>query len=287
MAKQLGTILTKLTRHGKGQVATVTVSRPSKLNCLNTHLLKLLPATLNDLTRNNADLICIVLTGDGDKAFIGGADITEMSTLTNPAAARAFITRVHLVCKSIRDCAVPVIGRVNGFTLGAGLAIATACDFRVASKNAIFGMLEVRVGVPSVIEAALFPGLIGWGRTRRLLLLSESIMADEALSWGLVEKVVELAMLDQAVAEWVQCLEKCGPGAVKGQKELMRKWEQMGLNAGIEAGIEHFGKAFELDSAGKGEGSSEADGQGRDSEANRMMSEFLKTQRDRKSQAKL
>src|SRR5690348_4309644 len=110
-AKNLGTILTQLTRRANGQVATVTISRPSKLNSLNTHLLNLLPKTLSDLTHRNADLICIVLTGEGNKAFVGGADIAEMGSLTNPAAARAFIARIHLSCKSIRDCPVPVIGR--------------------------------------------------------------------------------------------------------------------------------------------------------------------------------
>lgn len=255
----------------------MTISRPQKLNSVNTHLLTLLPKTLSEITAQNKDLIAIVLTGDGSKSFVGGADIAEMGSLTTPAAARAFITRIHLACKSIRECPIPVIGRINGFALGGGLEIAAACDFRVASKNAVFGMPEVKVGVPSVVEAALFPGLIGWGRTRRLLILGENIDAHEAEKWGLVEKVVDdQTKLDEAVEEWIEKLEECGPGAVKGQKELMRRWEMMGIDAGIEAGIEHFGRSWEAD-----------EGTDALSEPQRMMGDFLRKQAERKGASKL
>ena len=113
-----------------------------------------------------------------------------MAGLEDGEAARAFITLVHGCCRAVRDCPVPVIGRLGGWTLGAGLELAAACDLRIAAEHAQFGMPEVRVGIPSVVEAALLPGLIGWGRTRRLLLLGETIGAAEALAWGLVEQVV-------------------------------------------------------------------------------------------------
>lgn len=203
MSQNRGEILTNVARLEHRTVATITISRPKKLNCLNTHLSAQLPTAIHKVTSQNVDLSCIIITGAGDKSFVGGADLIEMSTLLTAAAARAFITTIHLACESIRNCPVPVIGRVNGFALGAGLEIAAMCDVRIASKNTIFGMPEVRMGMPSVVEAALLPGLIGWGRTRRLLLLGETISADEAFQWGLVEKVVEPDMLDRAVGEWV------------------------------------------------------------------------------------
>jgi len=138
-----------------------------------------------------------------------------------------------------------------------------------------------------VVEAALFPGLIGWGKTRMLLMLGVNIKADEALRWGLVEKVVEPEMLEQAVGEWVSCLEKSGPGAVRSQKELIRKWEQMGLDAGIEAGIEHFGRAFEPGSGRSLDEDAKSDENGQKSEPEKMMGEFLRKQTERKGQAKL
>ena len=98
-----------------------------------------------------------------------------MAALETPAEAEAFIRRVHGICAAIRDLPVPVIARINGWCLGAGLEVAAACDVRIAVRDAKFGMPEVRVGIPSVVEAALLPSLIGWGRTRRLLLLAETM----------------------------------------------------------------------------------------------------------------
>ncbi|KAL2850699.1 ClpP/crotonase-like domain-containing protein [Aspergillus pseudoustus] len=245
-------ILTSVIRRtsGKGSIATVTVSRPSKLNSLNSHLLTLLAQKMDNISQENPGLLAVILTGYGQTSFIGGADIREMAALESPAAAREFITRVHTVCKSVRDCPVPVIGRINGYALGAGLEIAASCDFRVASEKAIFGMPEVNVGIPSVVEAALLPGMIGWGRTRRLLLLGDNISAVEALQWGLIEKVVEPECLDRALEEWVQLLERSGPQAVRRQKKLIRQWEQLSLEKGIAAGIPAFEEAFEKEGEG-------------------------------------
>jgi enoyl-CoA hydratase/carnithine racemase len=156
MAKNAEAIITSVARRLTGQVAAVTISRPSKLNSLNSTLLEKLTDTFHEIPKRHPDLIAVVLTGTGAKSFIGGADIEEMGSLESPAAARQFITRVHHACKSIRDCPVPVIGRVNGYALGAGLEVAASCDFRVASSNAVFGMPEVRhVRYSSAIRQSL------------------------------------------------------------------------------------------------------------------------------------
>lgn len=140
--KELGQISTKIIRRAKGEVAWVTISRPAKLNALNTHLLNEFPSAIAQLSRKKKDLLAIVVSGDGDKAFVGGADITEMAQKT-PGTAQEFIRMVHESCRSVRECPVPVIGRVNGFALGAGLELAASCDLRVASSKAVFGMPEV------------------------------------------------------------------------------------------------------------------------------------------------
>lgn len=139
-------ILKTITRRpkGTGTIAHLTISRPSKLNALNTPILLSLPSTIKSITSSHADLLAVILTGVGPKAFMGGADIAEMASLDSPSAARSFISKVSDTCRAIRDCPVPVIARVNGYALGAGLEIAACCDFRVASKNAVFGMPEVR-----------------------------------------------------------------------------------------------------------------------------------------------
>ncbi|KAJ5996186.1 hypothetical protein N7522_007846 [Penicillium canescens] len=264
-------ILTTLTRRKTGTLARITITRPTKQNALNTHLLTQLPPTIKEITETNKDLLAIILTGAGPKSFIGGADLREIAALDSPAAARGFICKIHLACSALRRCPVPVIARVNGFALGAGLEVAAACDVRVCGRGAAFGMPEVRLGIPSVVEAALLPGLIGWGRARRLLLLGETISADEALKWGLVEKVVEDGELDDAVEEWVGLLEKNGPLAVRRQKALISKWEELSLEQGIIAGVEAFGEAFEVERDGNG--IENGDG---GTEPGRMIGEFFR-----------
>jgi enoyl-CoA hydratase len=229
-----------------GRVAVVSIAHEAKLNTLNPPLMRDFIAAMERLSAD-ATLHAAVLTGAGGKAFVGGADITVMADLADGEAARAFITLVHGCCQAVRDCPVPVIGRLNGWTLGAGLELAAACDMRIAAEHAQFGMPEVRVGIPSVVEAALLPGLIGWGRTRRLLLLAETIGAAEALSWGLVEAVVPADGLDAAVQDWLGHLGAAGRRALRLQKRLIRQWEDLPMREAVAAGIPAFAAAWETE----------------------------------------
>jgi len=234
-----------LESRGTGVVARVTIDNATKLNILGSALMAEFVAEVTALGARE-DLRALVLTGAGDRAFIGGANIHEMAAL-DAAAARGFITGLHRMCAALRDLPVPVVARINGYALGAGLEVAAACDLRVAASNAVFGMPEVRVGIPSVIEAALLPGLIGWGRTRELLLLGESIDAETALRWGLVQKVVPADALDAAVESCLVTLLEAGPRAVRLQKKLIRQWEELPLSGAIAAGIDAFADAYATD----------------------------------------
>jgi enoyl-CoA hydratase len=228
-----------------GAIARVTIENSAKLNTINSHLMLTFVTELEALAKRD-DLRAVVLTGAGDKAFIGGADIFEMVSL-DAERAEGFITLVHRTCDVLRELPVPVIARVNGYALGAGLEVAAACDLRIASSNAVFGMPEVKVGIPSVIEAALLPGLIGWGRTRELLLFGENIDAATALAWGLVEHVVAPGELDAAIEARLNALLAAGPQAVRLQKKLIRGWENMSLDQAVRAGIESFRQAYATD----------------------------------------
>lgn len=230
---------------GEGFVARVSVHRPAKLNVLNRDAMITLRKSIENAS-THPELRCIILTGGGEKAFIGGADITEMAELT-PETAREFITDLHRVCQAIRDCPVPVIARIQGYCLGAGMEIAAACDMRIASTDAQFGMPEVLVGIPSVIEAALLPRLIGWGKTNELLLTGAIISADEAHHIHFVERVRDRDSLDSALREWIVALLNAGPLAIRTQKKLMRQWESSSPDAAIDAGIETFSEAFRMD----------------------------------------
>lgn len=230
-------------RTHEGRVAEIVVDHDAKLNTLNPALMQDFAAAFAALGQDSG-LRAAVLTGAGPRAFIGGADISVMAAIPGEAEAESFIRLVHGCCRAIRDCPVPVIARINGWCLGAGLEVAAACDLRIAAEGAQFGMPEVRVGIPSVVEAALLPGLIGWGRTRRLLLLAETIGAAEAEAWGLVERVVPDAGLDAAVQEWLHLLLDAGPQAIRRQKALIRRWEDSTMTQGIAAGIEAFGASW-------------------------------------------
>ena len=228
-----------------GRIAYVTINNAHKLNTLNSALMKDFVAICEDLAHDQA-LRAVVVTGAGDKAFVGGADIDEMASL-DPDSARTFITLLHGCCNALRELRVPVIARIQGYALGGGLELAVACDLRVASDTAVFGMPEVKLGIPSVIEAALLPALVGWGRTRQMLLLGESFGAAEAATWGLVERVVPTHQLDEAVENYIQSILRAGARAVRLQKELIRSWEDLPLRAAIKAGIDAFVAAWETE----------------------------------------
>ena len=232
----------KLEERRDGRIARVTVNNAKKLNCLSTPLIVALTEAFTKLAQDPA-LRAVVLTGAGERAFIGGADLNELGGLCADSA-RLFITRLHQACKAIRDCPSPVIGRINGFCLGAGLEVAASCDMRAAAAEARFGMPEVHMGLPSVIEAALLPGLIGWGKARAMLLTGELSTAAQALAMGLVEKVVPQDGLEAAVDGWLVAICRATPLAIRSQKALMNRWEQVSVEEGVMAGIDALAEAY-------------------------------------------
>ena len=228
-----------------GGIATVSINNPARLNCLGTAQIAAFIDAVTALA-DDPHLRVLIVTGEGDRAFMGGADLLELGEL-DPKRAREFLTLIHRMCKALRDLPVPVIARVNGYCLGAGLEVMAACDLHIAGDNAVFGMPEVKIGLPSVVEAALLPQLIGWGRTKLLLYTGDNIDARTALEWGLVEQVVPAADLDATVGSRVRSIVESGPKAVRLQKELIREWEAMPVGDAIEAGIRCIVRAYQTD----------------------------------------
>jgi enoyl-CoA hydratase len=226
-------------------VATITIDGPKRLNVLGKASSEALRDTVRQVS-GDEDVRAIVIRGGGDKAWIGGADIYEMKDM-GAESGRAFITALHEAIAAIRDAPVPVIAAVNGYCLGGGLEVAAGCDVRIASENAKFGMPEVRVGLPSVIEAALLPRLIGWGRTSWLLLSGSIIDAQRAYEWGFVEEVVPADDLDAEVEKFLAAIADSGPVAIRTQKALMRRWEDVPLDDAVQAGIDAFAGTFDTD----------------------------------------
>ncbi|MFI4949213.1 MAG: enoyl-CoA hydratase [Alphaproteobacteria bacterium] len=228
-----------------GFVARVTIDRSAKLNALDRTLMGEIIEAMTALAAE-PELRLAVVTGAGGRAFVGGADIDELAAL-DADSARAFITAVHVCCDAFRHLPVPAIARIDGYALGAGLELAAACDFRIASERSTFGMPEVRIGIPSVVEAALLPKLIGPARARHLVLTGENVDAVTALAWGLVDRVVPTAELDAAVGSLAASILAAGPQAIRIQKALILDWEEMHTAAAVERGIEAFVDAFATD----------------------------------------
>jgi enoyl-CoA hydratase len=223
-------------------VARLTICNAGSLNILSSAVTNGVREGFEKLAGDRT-IRAVILAGQSEKSMIGGADIKEMAHL-NQKSAEAFITRLRDLCEAIRNFPAPVIARLPGWCLGAGLEVAAACDFRIAGHDAKFGMPEVKVGIPSVIHAALLPRLIGWGRARWLVLAAENIDAPTALAWGLVDVVAKQGGLDAAVKHTVSALLECGPEALRAQKALMRQWEELPLTESVNLSVGVFGKSF-------------------------------------------
>ena len=226
-------------------VVRLTICNAGSLNILGSDVIDAVLAGLQQLATDRSIRV-LVLAGQSEKSLIGGADIKEMARL-DQASAEAFITRLRDLCEAVRAFPAPVIARVPGWCLGGGLEVAAACDFRIAAHDAKFGMPEVRVGIPSVIHAALLPRLIGWGRARWLVMTAENIDAPTAQAWGLVDVVAPEGGLDAAVEHTVAALLACGAEALRAQKGLLRQWEELPLKESVDLSIKVFGRSFLTD----------------------------------------
>ena len=226
-------------------VVELTICNAGSLNILGSPVTEALRDGLTQLAADRS-IRALVLRGTGEKSMIGGADIKEMAKL-DQRSAEAFISRLRDLCEAVRQFPAPVIARMPGWCLGGGLEVAAACDVRVAAHDAHFGMPEVRVGIPSVIHAALLPRLIGWARARWLVLTAENVDAPTALAWGLVDKVAPEGGLDSAVEHTVKALLECGPEALRAQKALLRQWEELPLTESVNLSVKVFGESFLTD----------------------------------------
>jgi enoyl-CoA hydratase len=223
-------------------VVRLTICNAGSLNILGSAAITGVREGLEVLAKE-PQIRVLVIAGQSEKSMIGGADIGEMSRL-DQASAETFITGLRDLCEAVRAFPGPVIARMPGWCLGGGLEVAAACDFRVAAHDARFGMPEVRVGIPSVIHAALLPRLIGSGRARWLLMTAENIDAPTALAWGLVDVVAPRDGLDAAVEKTVATLLECAPQALRAQKDLIRQWEELPLKQAVDVSIGVFGRSF-------------------------------------------
>ncbi len=223
-----------------GEVARIVLTRRARANALDSET----TAALREAVDASAAARPRVLVVSGEDVFCGGADIREMEGL-DAAGAERFIRGLHAAFLAIRRHPAPVVAEARRAALGAGLELLASCDLSVAADDAVFGMPEPRVGLPSVIEAALLPGLVGLGRARELLFLGDSIGAAEAARIGLVGEVVPAADLEAAVNAKVERLLQLDPSALALQKRLIDRWLNLPLEEAVEAGVAAFRAVYE------------------------------------------
>ncbi len=227
----------------KDSIAIISINRPQKLNALNEATIKELGLAIGEV-QNNPEIKAAILTGVGEKAFVAGADISELSKLGMVEATEASRLGQRIFAQ-FEMCSKPVVALVNGFALGGGCELAMCCHFRIASEAARFGQPEVNLGlVPGYGGTQRLPRLVGRGIALELLLTGDMISADRAYQLGLVNKVVPAnTLLDEGKKMLTKIISK-GPLAVKFCIEAVHH----GLNSSLETGLEieanYFGMAF-------------------------------------------
>jgi len=219
----------------EGPVARIFLNRPEKANALSSGVLQELARSLESLAAEES--MRAVVLGARGRTFCGGADTQELKSL-DASTAGPFVEKIHNVCRAIRELPVPVVARLHGAVIGAGLEIAAACDLRVAAEGTKFAMPEVRLGIPSVVEAALLPRLMGSGRAAWLVLTGEAIDARRALEWGLIEEVA--SDVDCGLGVLLKRLLAGDREALRMQKQLLHLWDEASLATSVAASIECF-----------------------------------------------
>lgn len=239
-----------ITYEQEGFVGVITINRPKALNALNSEVLKELNATLDAVDLENTR--ALVLTGAGEKSFVAGADIAEMSTLTK-AEGEAFGKIGNDVFRKIETFPIPVIAAVNGFALGGGCEIAMSCDIRLCSDIAIFGQPEVGLGItPGFGGTQRLARLIPVGKAKEIIYGAINIKADEAYRLGLVNSVYPLEELLPAAKKLAAKIAKNAPIAVRACKQAINEGLDLDMDQAIVLEEKLFGSCFETEDQREG-----------------------------------
>ena len=233
---------TKLIIEKQEDICIVKINNPQAMNALNSTVLSELDCAFSQI-ESDQTIKVVILTGEG-RAFVAGADISQMSTMS-AAEGKAFGEQGAAVYRKIEQLKVPVIAAVNGFALGGGCELAMACDIRIASAKAKFGQPEVGLGItPGFSGTQRLPRLVGMGVAKELIYTADNIGADEAYRIGLVNKVAEPeALMDQAI-EMAKKIASKAPIAVRYSKEAINRGCQVDIDTAIAIEANLFGLCF-------------------------------------------
>lgn len=226
-------------------VGIITINRPKALNALNSTVLDELNETLDNIDINTTR--CLILTGAGDKSFVAGADIGEMSTLTK-AEGESFGKKGNDVFRKLETFPLPVIAAINGFALGGGCEISLSCDIRICSDNAVFGQPEVGLGItPGFGGTQRLARLVGAGKAKEMIYTAFNIKSDEAFRIGLVNAVYPQAELMEAAKKMAAKISKNAPIAVRACKKAINDGLDADMDQAIVIEEKLFGSCFETE----------------------------------------
>ena len=229
----------------EGAVAVLTINRPKALNALNSAVLDELNEAIDAVDLN--EVRALIITGAGEKSFVAGADIGEMSSLTKEQG-EAFGKKGNDVFRKIETLPIPVIAAVNGFALGGGCEISLACDIRICSENAVFGQPEVGLGItPGFGGTQRLARTIGVGMAKQLIYTARNIKAPEALRIGLVNAVYPIEELMGAAKKMASIIASNAPIAVRNCKKAINDGLQTDIESGVEIEEKLFGDCFETE----------------------------------------
>ena len=232
-----------VTYEAEGQIGLITISRPKALNALNSAVLGELDEVLDAVDLE--EIRALILTGAGEKSFVAGADIAEMSSLTK-AVGEAFGKKGNDVFRKLEKFPIPVIAAVNGFALGGGCEIAMSCDIRICSENAMFGQPEVGLGItPGFGGTQRLARLIGAGMAKEMIYAARNISAEEAYRIGLVNKVYPQEELMPAARKLAASIARNAPIAVRNSKKAIDEGLQIDIDQAIVIEEKLFGDCFE------------------------------------------
>ena len=236
----------------KGFVGVITINRPKALNALNSQVLEELDQTIDavDLEATR----CLIVTGAGDKSFVAGADIAEMSNLTK-AEGEVFGKKGNDVFRKLETFPIPVIAAVNGFALGGGCELSMSCDIRICSENAMFGQPEAGLGItPGFGGTQRLARTIGVGKAKEMIYGARNIKADEAYRLGLVNAVYPQEELMAAAEKMATVISKNAPIAVRNCKKAINDGLQVDMDQAIVIEEKLFGDCFETADQKEGRG---------------------------------
>lgn len=224
----------------ENQIATITFNRPRALNALNQELLSELLTALDGVLKDS-EIRVLVLTGAGDKAFVAGADITELAQRLDSISAKYFAEIGQQVMNKLQELPIPVIAAVNGFALGGGSEIALACDFIYASENAKFGLPEITLGlIPGFGGTQRLPRQVGKNMAKELIFTGKMISADEAREIGMVNRVLPLESLMEEVLKTAQTIAAKGKVSIRAAKQAINNGMDVDLANGCKLEIDAF-----------------------------------------------